>query len=53
LLTKDNQLHEALNLLKGLHIFREHQLIMLHAALDTDAGETETTEGARPVNTQD
>jgi C-terminal peptidase (prc) len=53
LLTKDNQLHEALNLLKGLHIFREHQSIMLHAALDTDAGETETTEGARPVNTQD
>lgn len=37
LLTKDNQLHEALNLLKGLNIFRQQQSILLHAVVEPEA----------------
>jgi carboxyl-terminal processing protease len=49
LLTKDNQLHEALNLLKGLHIFRQQQSIMLHAALDAEADETAESNADTPT----
>jgi carboxyl-terminal processing protease len=33
LLVKDNQLHEALSLLKGIDIFRQQHAIMVHASL--------------------
>ncbi len=52
LLSKDNQLHEALNLLKGLHIFKQRQNAALTTRLPPESADSTTADEMPETDSQ-